>query len=147
SMRFGISTTSLIDPKNFLTRLRPVNVCAIVLRLSRFVFGGQRGRLSGRPHPIATIRTGVGAVRFYVTRGLPEPPHALNFTVTRPCPFTIRLPRGPGLGANRPPHSPPVIPRARGPGIVIFCKSRALRPDRGFRSDKPCLLELNLGAD
>src|SRR6476661_4422197 len=28
-MRFGISATSLIVPKNFLTRLRPVNVCAI----------------------------------------------------------------------------------------------------------------------
>jgi hypothetical protein len=44
-MRFGISATSLIDPKNFLTRLRPVNVCAIVY-FSRFDFGGQRGRLS-----------------------------------------------------------------------------------------------------
>src|SRR3954470_21884272 len=32
-MRFGISATSLIDPKNFLTRLRPVNVCAIVFSL------------------------------------------------------------------------------------------------------------------
>src|SRR6185503_21379818 len=28
-MRFGISATSWIFPKNFLTRLRPVNVCAI----------------------------------------------------------------------------------------------------------------------
>src|SRR5262249_35793434 len=32
-MRFGISATSWIFPKNFLTRLRPVNVCAIVLSL------------------------------------------------------------------------------------------------------------------
>src|SRR6476620_677154 len=29
-MRFGIAATSCIFPKNFLTRLRPVNVCAIV---------------------------------------------------------------------------------------------------------------------
>src|SRR6185295_14161752 len=28
-MRFGISATSWIFPKNFLTRLRPVNVCAM----------------------------------------------------------------------------------------------------------------------
>src|ERR1700759_2840519 len=32
-MRFGISATSWIFPKNFLTRLRPVTVCAIVLSL------------------------------------------------------------------------------------------------------------------
>src|SRR4051794_30084748 len=35
-MRFGISATSWIFPKNFLTRLRPVNVCAIVLSLLSF---------------------------------------------------------------------------------------------------------------
>src|SRR4029453_948589 len=29
SLRFGTSATSVIVPKNFLTRLRPVNVCAI----------------------------------------------------------------------------------------------------------------------
>src|SRR3954447_4997461 len=34
-MRFGISATSSILPKNLRTRLRPVKVCAIVL--SRFV--------------------------------------------------------------------------------------------------------------
>src|SRR6185437_14957165 len=42
-MRFGISATSLIDPKNFLTRLRPVNVCAIGSILSRFEFAGSAG--------------------------------------------------------------------------------------------------------
>src|SRR5262249_33577653 len=35
-MRFGISATSLIVPKNFLTRLRPVNVCAIFSLSIRF---------------------------------------------------------------------------------------------------------------
>src|SRR5271154_967073 len=29
-MRFGISATSSIFPKNFLTRFRPMNVCAIM---------------------------------------------------------------------------------------------------------------------
>src|ERR1700733_13717975 len=29
-MRFGISATSSIFPKNFLTRFRPINVCAIM---------------------------------------------------------------------------------------------------------------------
>ena len=33
-MRFGISATSWILPKNLRTRLRPVNVCAIVCSLS-----------------------------------------------------------------------------------------------------------------
>src|SRR5690348_13399083 len=74
-MRFGISATSLIEPKNFRTRLRPVNVCAIV-SLSILYVDGKRGRLSERPHPIATIRTGVGAARFYVIRVEPEPPHS-----------------------------------------------------------------------
>src|SRR6476646_10186146 len=35
-MRFGISATSWIVPKNFLTRLRPVNVCAIFSLSIRF---------------------------------------------------------------------------------------------------------------
>jgi hypothetical protein len=29
-MRFGISATSWIFPKNFRTRFRPINVCAIM---------------------------------------------------------------------------------------------------------------------
>src|SRR5437763_2681285 len=33
-MRFGISATSWIFPKNFLTRLRPVNVCAAISPLA-----------------------------------------------------------------------------------------------------------------
>src|SRR5262245_47381705 len=33
-MRFGISATSRIFPKNLRTRLRPVNVCAAILSLS-----------------------------------------------------------------------------------------------------------------
>src|SRR5437763_1676927 len=41
-MRFGISATSWIFPKNLRTRLRPVNVCAILFLLS---FGrDRRGR-------------------------------------------------------------------------------------------------------
>src|SRR5882672_4439333 len=59
-MRFGISATSWIFPKNLRTRLRPVNVCAAIL-FSRFVEPPGPGRLSGRPPSIATIRTGVGA--------------------------------------------------------------------------------------
>jgi hypothetical protein len=81
-MRFGISATSLIEPKNFRTRLRPVNVCAIV-SLSILYFGGKRGRLSERPHSIATIRTGVGAARFYVIRAKPEPPHSSHLASSR----------------------------------------------------------------
>src|SRR5579875_3162895 len=65
-MRFGISATSLIDPKNFLTRLRPVNVCAIVSLSIRL----WRAALAPLPTAaiIATIGTGVGTVRFYVIR-------------------------------------------------------------------------------
>jgi len=55
---------------------------------SRFDFGGQRGRLSERSQSIATIRTGVGATRFYVIRASPEPPHSSQFRVNGPHPFT-----------------------------------------------------------
>src|SRR5215218_24426 len=61
-MRFGISATSLICPKNLRTRLRPVNVCcAIVSSTSRRQdFGGPSGarlctgprlKIERRPEP------------------------------------------------------------------------------------------------
>src|SRR5262249_55577494 len=43
-MRFGISATSWIFPKNFRTRLRPVNVCAIVASHSNRAGPGTAGR-------------------------------------------------------------------------------------------------------
>src|SRR6185312_122783 len=76
-MRFGISATSLMDPKNFLTRLRPVNVCAIVFSLDSRCQREAWGASPNSRIPIATIRTGVGATRLYVIRGEPEPPHFL----------------------------------------------------------------------
>src|SRR5215510_13044402 len=63
-MRFGISATSWIFPKNLRTRLRPVNVCAVISPLS--VGPSGPGRLSGRPQSIATIRTGVEAPVLYL---------------------------------------------------------------------------------
>src|SRR4029434_214226 len=58
-MRFGISATSWIFPKNLRTRLRPIKVCAVAMcsLLRRTVQG--HGRLSGGPPSIATVRTGV----------------------------------------------------------------------------------------
>src|SRR5258708_12584917 len=46
-MRFGISATSLMCPKNLRTRLRPVNVCCAIVA-SHFV------ALDGRTFPSAT---------------------------------------------------------------------------------------------
>src|ERR1700746_2088372 len=43
-MRFGISATSSIFPKNFLTRFRPVNVCAIMSSRSIEPSGPHYGR-------------------------------------------------------------------------------------------------------
>src|ERR1700675_4827915 len=40
-MRFGISATSLMCPKNLRTRLRPVNVCCAIVA-SHFVAPGER---------------------------------------------------------------------------------------------------------
>src|ERR1700747_546359 len=52
-MRFGISATSLICPKNLRTRLRPVNVCcAIVASRYRLVIDAPvRAHPSRRPLP------------------------------------------------------------------------------------------------
>src|SRR5262249_14059782 len=76
-MRFGISATSLIVPKNFLTRLRPVNVCAIFslsIRLRRAARAPLRTAAFHRDH-----RDRRRAVRFYAIRAWPGP---LLFTVT-----------------------------------------------------------------
>src|SRR5712691_12566084 len=65
-MRFGISATSWILPKNLRTRLRPVNVCTIVA--SRFVAPGDafRGKQSSERrkdapgalrHPVRHLKT------------------------------------------------------------------------------------------
>ena len=83
------------------------------LFLSRFDFGGRRGRLSEQPQSIATIRTGVGAVRFYVIRAWPEPPHT-----------TFRRDRSFG---SRPSSCP--RPPGRSPGDFVF-----VRPPVSLRS-------------
>src|SRR5262245_46425858 len=96
-MRFGISATSLIVPKNFLTRLRPVNVCAIFslsIRLRRAARAPLRTAAFYRDH-----RDRRRAVRFYAIRAWPGP---LLFTVTAD--------RGYGrLSCRDPPGSNPGI--------------------------------------
>src|SRR6185437_4419126 len=101
-MRFGISATSLIDPKNFLTRLRPVNVCAIGSILSRFEFAGSAGASPDSRHhrDYPDRRRGCP---FLCDSGLPEPPHS-----------STRLGGNPSLGAAFLNLS-----RATGPGIAI----------------------------
>jgi len=73
---------------------------------SRFDFGGQRGRLSERSQSIATIRTGVGATRFYVIRASPEPPHASQFHANGLHPFAT---------ASMRPVSPVAVVFGRNP--------------------------------
>src|SRR6516165_10882510 len=70
-MRFGISATSWIFPKNLRTRLRPVNVCAIsslALSNRRARDGSPEGRHPSRPSGQPS-RPLVGAAR-----PTPEPP-------------------------------------------------------------------------
>src|SRR6516164_7412969 len=83
-MRFGISATSLIVPKNFLTRLRPVNVCAIVSLSIRF------GRATRAPLRTVAIHRDHQDRR----RGCPylcdsgSARTAAHFTPSRECPLT-----------------------------------------------------------
>src|SRR5450631_1598626 len=49
-MRFGISATSLIVPKNLRTRLRPVNVCAIGCSLDSIVAAARAPLLTAAIH-------------------------------------------------------------------------------------------------
>src|SRR5262249_19412128 len=98
--------------------------------LSRFDFGGRRGRLSEQPHSIATIGTGVGAVRFYAIRACPGP---LLFAATADRGYgRISYPKPPGF-------SPGISRFIRSPGLAAFA--------RGFRLSKRRLLKLNLRAD
>src|SRR5262249_33201854 len=48
-MRFGISATSWIFPKNLRTRLRPIKVCAVAISSFLRRTAWQSGRLSGGP--------------------------------------------------------------------------------------------------
>src|SRR5262249_8848709 len=138
-MRFGISATSLIVPKNFLTRLRPVNVCAIFslsIRLRRAARAPLRTAAFHRDH-----RDRRRAVRFYAIRAWPGP---LLFTVTADRSYgrlSCRDPRGltrgfrfisSWFGLTGPSTTYSVsIPRSR-------CSPR------GFRLSKCGLLKLNL---
>src|SRR5271169_3409544 len=63
-MRFGISATSSILPKNLRTRLRPVNVCAIVgLVLRRALCGDGFPTADGRAPGEVLLRPRPGGCR------------------------------------------------------------------------------------
>src|ERR1700719_714564 len=99
-MRFGISATSSIFPKNFRTRFRPINVCAIMSsrsidpsspsrlrlapssRIRGFEIPGRLGRLSRGPPSIATVGTGVVPPYPAVIRLSAEPSHHACRTLT-----------------------------------------------------------------
>src|SRR5687767_13076847 len=74
-MRFGISATSWIFPKNLRTRLRPVNVCAAILSLApsfrRVRDDSPEGRNPSRPSgqassPYVSMRFDPAADRYTV---------------------------------------------------------------------------------
>src|SRR5437763_2753932 len=103
-MRFGISATSWIFPKNLRTRLRPIKVCAVAMcfLLRRTV--KRRGRLSGGPPSIATVWTGVRHPFRYEPdpcpdRSKPIPP--LAFYVVKPGYKYPILPHNPRADAKR----------------------------------------------
>ena len=93
--------------------------------LSRFDFGGRRGRLSEQPQSIATIGTGVGAVRFNAIRALPG--SAALFTVTadrgyRPSLLSETPGLAPGISFftwSRPPSVSLPVPGHVEPGHLL----------------------------
>src|SRR5215831_3226358 len=90
-MRFGISATSWIFPKNLRTRLRPVNVCAIsslALSNRRARDDSPEGRHPSRPS------------------GQPSRPHvsALRPTAEAPCPYRHPAEIGAIPGFAHPPE-------------------------------------------
>jgi hypothetical protein len=69
-MRFGISATSSILPKNFRMRLRPVNVCAI--RLSLFYAGtpAAHGDSPNSRNPSRPLRQALELASFSISSSL-----------------------------------------------------------------------------
>src|SRR5579875_425668 len=155
-MRFGISATSLIDPKNFLTRLRPVNVCAIVSLSIRL----WRAALAPLPTAaiIAAIGTGVGTVRFYVIRVGPNRRTLRTFRDRTGPPGTARSPDpsiSPCLLSALPGPRPgrillagldPRSARGKDRASAPLSGSRAAAREPAFGLNSPRSLELNLGA-
>src|ERR1700719_358315 len=136
-MRVGISATSSIFPKNFLTRFRPINVCAIMSSRSIEPSG------SNRPAQTITLEPTGRPPRFAPWHAHPRVELSWR---------SGRLSRGPqsiatvgtGVGAlfsgdsvRKPNHrgTPPWNPRI------------AHRPARGYLLSKHRLLNLNLGTD
>src|SRR5437588_10304527 len=156
-MRFGISATSSIFPKNFLTRFRPINVCAIMssrsIEPSDSSAGGKAGIQPSPRREGDRYREGICARRSEAARR------------------SSRLSRGPqsiatvGTGVARLVF-PLVSPiRLRSESASMLCrtlKAGGSRPiyfvfmgspvhcsarPRGPRLNKHSLLKLNLGAD
>src|SRR5579862_8184719 len=145
-MRFGISATSWIFPKNFLTRFRPINVCAIMSSrsidpdLSRHAQAitlgptGPASRGRGTEAIKATLRKAA------IHRDRPDRRHMPYSPVIRPIVrITRHIRRYPAMSVIPGPE-----PRNH---RIFYAIPGAAAPNRGFRLSKHSLLKLNLRAD
>src|SRR5215472_9504469 len=173
-MRFGMSATSSIFPKNFLTRFRPINVCAIIS--SRSIEPSdpkhRQSRTSNhRLNPAASNTAAVFACAISRQRGdqddSPEgrnpsrPSGQASFAVcSRPMYFRISvlLFNDSGTCPNRrnatPQHDLPHSRQPEGPGhprlepALRAVGNPGVTPlAPGLPLSKYCLLKLNLCAD
>src|SRR5262249_28348835 len=153
-MRFGISATSLIVPKNFLTALRPVNVCAIFslsIRLHRAARAPLRTAAFHRDHrdrrrgrPLLCDSVSPNRRTLHAHRDHSQSVH--DASGVRRCRLPYLLIRAPrfAMGSSvrislRMAGLVPAHPRlelARSPGLAAL--------SRGFRLSKLRLLKLNL---
>src|ERR1700761_8272608 len=130
-MRFGISATSSIFPNDFLTRFRPINVCAITSSRS-----------------IEPRGPGLGAQNALGSNHEPQPGRGLPRRL-RYSGRSRRLSRGPlsiatvGTGVVTP-YLRVIRPQGRITNSLCL-KSPLSHPEPHL--SKPSLLKLNLGAD
>src|SRR5215470_15115487 len=152
-MRFGISATSLIVPKNFLTRLRPVNVCAIFslsIRLHRAARAPLLSAAIHRDHQDRRLGRPV-----LCDSGLTRTAAHFFFHRDRGCRITTALEFGFPPCSLSPVRDPRFTRAFRYFSFVMAGRARPSRLTQrssglarpGISLNKPGLLKLNLCAD
>src|SRR5271163_5089641 len=157
-MRFGISATSSIFPKNLRTRFRPINVCAIMSSRSIDPLGSNRRIRAVTPDPAGQ---GVEAIKTTLQKAAIHRDHRDRRRTTLFCrdsaenAESTRYPRHPVVITMIPAissrnHRFPHFTRASSSqdALASHLKSPGSAPlGRGYRLSKHHLLKLNLGAD
>src|ERR1700733_685967 len=140
-MRFGISATSSIFPKNFLTRFRPINVCAIMSSRSIEPSGSNRRQPTPSAQTITLAPQGQKPRDSRHRGDQDDSPEGRNPS----------RPSGQASHAYFALHFPAIRSKfriARNCARLRLSESPGLAPlARGFPLNKHCLLKLNLCAD